>query len=203
MRAFILAVVLAIGVAATAWAAIPDSSGAISACYAKKGGKLRVVKAGKTCKKSERPLTWNQTGPPGAPGAKGAAGQKGEKGAKGDLGTVYSTLGFNTLAGADPVTLGELALPTGRYLIIASGDATNSAEAAADVSCDLVSDAGFEGSVSQTVSAGESTTLGGHVPIELSSAQSVRIDCLDFAETDGVDAMMVLSAIPVGSIVTQ
>jgi hypothetical protein len=74
---------------------------------------------------------------------------------------------------------------------------------AADVSCELVSQAGFHGSVSQTVSAGESTTLSGHVPIELPTAQSDRIDCLDVAETDGVDAMMVLSAFPVGSIVTQ
>jgi hypothetical protein len=72
---------------------------------------------------------------------------------------------------------------------------------AADVSCELVSQAGH-GSVSQTVSAGESTTLSGHVPIELPTAQSDRIDCLDVAETDGVDAMMVLSAFPVGSIVT-
>ena len=69
-------IVLAIG-ATTVWAAIPDSSGVISGCYAKKGGKLRVVHSGKKCKKAERTLTWNETGQRGAVGARGPAGPAG------------------------------------------------------------------------------------------------------------------------------
>jgi hypothetical protein len=206
MRAFLLALVLALGVAATAWAAIPDGDGAISSCYAKKGGKLRVVKEGKKCKKTERPLTWSQTGPAGragAPGAKGAAGAKGAKGDPGGPGAVYTTFGFEPLTGIDPVTLGELDLPAGRYLVVASGGSVNSETDAAEVWCDLVSDTDSYGSVSQTVPAGQSMNLSGHVAIELPSAQSVRLECTDFAETDGVESTVVLSAMPVGSIVQQ
>jgi hypothetical protein len=49
-----------------AWAAIPDSSGVIHACYLKSGGALRVIdSAVATCKTQETPLDWNQAGQPG------------------------------------------------------------------------------------------------------------------------------------------
>ena len=59
----VLAVVVTAGVAV---ATIPDSSGEIHGCYLKDGGRLRVIDTGRGqhCKSTERPLSWNQEGPP-------------------------------------------------------------------------------------------------------------------------------------------
>ena len=46
--------------AAAAWAAIPDSSGTIHACYARDDGRLRVIDPAKSsCKSRETPLQWS------------------------------------------------------------------------------------------------------------------------------------------------
>jgi hypothetical protein len=70
-----------------AWADIPDS-GVINGCYKTSGGALRVIDSstGETCKPSESPLSWSQSGPKGATGVKGPTGAKGETGAKGPTG---------------------------------------------------------------------------------------------------------------------
>jgi hypothetical protein len=78
-------------VVGAAMATIPDSAGVIHACYAAGSsptGNLRVINtgSGQSCKKSEKALTWNQTGARGAPGATGAMGPQGIKGDKGDKG---------------------------------------------------------------------------------------------------------------------
>src|SRR2546422_1037611 len=54
----LIAVVLAVG--GFAFAAIPDQSGVIHACYKKKKGALRVVGANKRCGRRERRLAWHQ-----------------------------------------------------------------------------------------------------------------------------------------------
>jgi len=58
----IAALVVALGGAA--FAAIPDSSGTIHACYQKSNGNLRAVEAAGECRGSERTLEWNQRGAP-------------------------------------------------------------------------------------------------------------------------------------------
>jgi hypothetical protein len=65
-----------------AYATIPDSSGAIHACYRVKDGDLRVIDtaAGDACNHHEQPLTWNQTGPQGPAGPAGPQGQAGVSG---------------------------------------------------------------------------------------------------------------------------
>ena len=55
-------------------------SGPVSACYAKKGGALRIASH---CKKSEKPIRLGAAGPVGAPGAAGAPGATGATGAQG------------------------------------------------------------------------------------------------------------------------
>lgn len=62
----ILAALLAVA-GGIAYAAIPGSDGTISGCYKLSDGTLRVIdaEAGATCKSSEKPITWSQTGPPG------------------------------------------------------------------------------------------------------------------------------------------
>ncbi|HEV7483932.1 MAG TPA: hypothetical protein VGO13_12620 [Solirubrobacterales bacterium] len=98
---------LSVALAGTAIAApVPGANGQVSACYRVKGkakGAMRVVSAGKKCKKGERKLAWSVTGPPGAQGATGAQGGQGAQGSPGSNGT-------NGAAGA-PAT-GVVALET-------------------------------------------------------------------------------------------
>jgi hypothetical protein len=63
--------VLAIA-AGVSYAAIPSSSGTISACKDNKGA-LKVIdaEAGQTCSANQQLLTWNQQGPPGQSGVSG------------------------------------------------------------------------------------------------------------------------------------
>jgi hypothetical protein len=77
------ALVLALG--GTAVAVNPLSEARqIRACASKKTGALRLAKS---CRRSERPVSWNQAGPRGATGAPGATGAAGAAGPSGTGGT--------------------------------------------------------------------------------------------------------------------
>lgn len=80
---------LALLVGAVALAAIPDAGGMLTGCYDKENGKLRLIdaQASKNCRKDERQITWNQTGPQGLPGVAGPKGDKGDPGPQGPAGT--------------------------------------------------------------------------------------------------------------------
>ena len=58
----------------------------INACVSKKTGAVRIVSEPGKCKRSENPLSWNQTGPPGEQGPAGLPGPKGEQGPTGPPG---------------------------------------------------------------------------------------------------------------------
>jgi cysteine-rich repeat protein len=58
----------------------------IHACVGKKSGTVRIVAAGKRCKKGERRVTWRRVGPVGAPGVAGSDGATGPQGATGAAG---------------------------------------------------------------------------------------------------------------------
>ena len=77
-------------VGGAAFAAIPDSNGVIHGCYQKDVGNLRVIdpSAGDSCRPSEVPISWSQTGPAGPQGPKGDTGATGGagQGPKGDTG---------------------------------------------------------------------------------------------------------------------
>jgi hypothetical protein len=105
----LLALVVAIG--GISIAAVPDNQGRINACYAKKGGKLRVLQRGTRCRGSEKRLRWNQIGRTGAPGPAGTPGAPGAPGAGGPTGpagpqgpSTSSMLTGNT--GNDPAPAG-------------------------------------------------------------------------------------------------
>jgi len=70
-----------------AYAAVPDSSGVIHACYNKETGRLRVTDSQnhkiKVCAPNESALNWNQAG---QKGDRGATGLQGIQGPKGDAG---------------------------------------------------------------------------------------------------------------------
>jgi hypothetical protein len=68
-----------------------SSGGTLRAC-ANEEGAIRLLKPGKKCKKGQKAVSWNQTGPAGAkgvagaPGGGGAVGGAGAPGAKGESG---------------------------------------------------------------------------------------------------------------------
>jgi lamin tail-like protein len=109
IRKYRAAVLLAAGIAAVTGAAIVQSASSqteaavIHSCRHRLTGQLRAVADPTRCRKSERPLSWNVTGPPGprgpagAPGDPGPAGAAGPPGPKGDPGAGLTSL--NDLAG--------------------------------------------------------------------------------------------------------
>ena len=92
----IVALVAAVGRFAVA--AVPDSKGRITACYAKKNGKVRLLVKGSKCKNRETLICWNQTGPvgpngtAGTPGQQGVPGQPGQQGQQGVKGSPASSM---------------------------------------------------------------------------------------------------------------
>jgi hypothetical protein len=74
------AAVVATGAVFIAQAAIPDGDGVIHACYQKTTGDLRVVDDQNSCKNTETPLAWGQTGPEGPQGDEGPQGPEGPSG---------------------------------------------------------------------------------------------------------------------------
>lgn len=87
------AIVVVVGVAGVAYAAIPDSStGRFDGCVSKATGVLRVIDRSKNqrCVTSgilaETAITWNQTGPQGSVGPQGPAGPPGAPGPNGEPG---------------------------------------------------------------------------------------------------------------------
>jgi hypothetical protein len=79
---------LVLAASGLAVAATPQSPKVIRACAKKSNGALRVIAKG-NCRKSEKAVSWNQTGPAGVAGAPGATGATG---AKGDPGTPATKL---------------------------------------------------------------------------------------------------------------
>ena len=84
--AILASLVTAVAVGGIASAIDAGTSTTISACVVKTSGAVRVVPTGTTCKRTEAPLVWNQTGPQGAPGTQGPAGEPGADGAPGNDG---------------------------------------------------------------------------------------------------------------------
>lgn len=106
----LLALVGLLSVALTSSAAAAPAigkGGQISACYLVKGkakGAMRVVPAGKKCRRGERKLAWSvagRTGPSGQNGTTGAPGAQGSPGANGSNGVP----GTNGSPGAGVVAL--------------------------------------------------------------------------------------------------
>jgi hypothetical protein len=109
-----VAVTLAIG-AGVAWAAIPDASGVIQACYKTSNGALRAVPSASSCSASETPIEL------GGPTRGHSVGDPAD-----------ATLGTSS------TSILELGLPAGKYLIHAKANLINlPGSDAAFVACDL------------------------------------------------------------------
>jgi hypothetical protein len=87
-----VATIVMVGGAGIAYATIPGSNGVIHGCYDTRSGELRVVdSAESSCRRGERSIRWNETGPRGPAGAAGVAGPAGSPGAVGPQGAAGST----------------------------------------------------------------------------------------------------------------
>ena len=84
-----LALVLAMSGGAVAATGGFSSGGTLRAC-ANEEGAIRLLKPGKSCKKGQKTVSWNQTGPAGVKGAAGATGAAGASGATGAQGSAGS-----------------------------------------------------------------------------------------------------------------
>ena len=82
-----LAACLVIG-GGIAVAAVPDDENAITGCYDRTNGNLRIVDAEQPCRQSEARLTWNEAGTRGPAGVAGETGPQGEQGPAGPPGPV-------------------------------------------------------------------------------------------------------------------
>ena len=63
------------------------SGGQLKACV-NGGGSITLLNSGKHCKRGQKQIAWNQTGPQGQPGAAGATGAPGAPGAEGPIGLI-------------------------------------------------------------------------------------------------------------------
>ena len=105
-----------------------SSQGRITACVLKKSGVMRMVPAPSFCKKKERAVTWNVSGPAGLSGDRGPRGPQGDKGDKGDRGPSDTYIGY-TAAVTGPssgVTAAAVTVPPGEYLAQAVFELTGS-----------------------------------------------------------------------------
>lgn len=72
------------------WSGVPSKRGMYAACYGKKTGEMRVVRAFRGCRAAEFRMTWARRGPAGPSGPQGVQGEgglQGERGAPGEAGT--------------------------------------------------------------------------------------------------------------------
>ena len=109
--AAVAALAVLLGAAVVAWASIPDGAGAISACYDRSNGLVRIVDPDVTeCRRGELPIQWAVQGPAGEPGQQGEQGPQGEPGA--------GASGFTTTFGPTPVPTANVSTPA---LVVLSG----------------------------------------------------------------------------------
>ncbi|HSC73571.1 MAG TPA: hypothetical protein VLB89_05345 [Gaiellaceae bacterium] len=110
----VVAALVALGLCTgVAWAAIPDGSGTITACYSSSDKSLRVVDSG--CAAGEKQVTWSQSGVQGAAGPPGPQGPQGSAGAQGPAGLTLATV-VAAQVSTDPQIGGffkELTCPSG------------------------------------------------------------------------------------------
>lgn len=130
-----IGVALAATAVGVSYAGIPDSTGAIHACYNPNkathtnGAPLTILDAdAASCGKRETAISWSQRGPQGEAGETGPAGPAGPQGPEGPqgpaggLGTAYTNYGgaLQTIGEGLTQTVASVTVPTGSYTISAT-----------------------------------------------------------------------------------
>ena len=110
------------GAYATTGNPFAGSGGQLQGCVPKRGGLLRIVKAGGHCPHGTVGLRLDQTGPTGP---KGAQGSDGAPGAAGPRGVTGATGPSNAYYASSNNTLATLSLPAGDYAVFGTIDYAN------------------------------------------------------------------------------
>jgi hypothetical protein len=166
-------IALAVALGGAAYANIPDSNGVVHSCYQVNGqgqvdggATLRLIDptnggdGGTACKKNEKALNFNQTGPTGAQGTTGASGSQGPTGGQGPTGdqgptgpagpshayTAQNDTKTEVSYGRSvfPNSIVSVKVPAGSYVVLATGTIRDT-EQLKEVSrgaCDLVGGSG-------------------------------------------------------------
>jgi hypothetical protein len=174
-----------------AYATIPDSNGVIHACYhvnpqgtVDLSGNLRVIdpsstnKDGSACKKNEKALDFNQTGPQGQTGPTGATGATGATGPS----DVWSVDGYDAgnknvgMAPSEETLATTATLPAGSYFVQAETSLENNTATAMDYVCDIVdSEANTYGEARTTNS--DWATLPVQAVVTLATPDTISFEC--------------------------
>jgi hypothetical protein len=115
-----LAGIVAIGVAAFAFVAVPAlASGKPATYYACVGktGTIKIVSRSAKCPAKQHKISWNSAGPTGPRGKRGPAGPNGITSGYVD------TVGGPVALSASPTTVATLSLPNGKFVITATAQA--------------------------------------------------------------------------------
>ena len=158
-------------VLATAWAlsmaGTNTHAAVIHGCYLEKTGVLRIlVGANKQCSSNERPIDWNQEGPPGPPGPSGPPG--GQQPSSWAIAAPPYVLPLGHYVAVGDLTNnnggsgGQIVVPfTGKILATASVSAHNSSTTTVRISCDLfISDGTGPQNGLDNIGGGGSYTVG-------------------------------------------
>jgi Collagen triple helix repeat (20 copies) len=189
------AAVTAAIVGGVAWATIPAPDGVIKACYQQNGGQLRVIESTETCRSSELPISWNQTGsqgsqgPTGPRGVQGPTGLRGIQGLQGQQG-IQGPNGVNVTS--TPLAVGDPNCPTGGTELVAASGTTYACNGAAGAR----GPSGATGDQGQQGPAGP-TGPSGSTPVAPPSPWSTRtgnqVDSTFSLELESGDALRVSS----------
>lgn len=169
----LLALFVALGGTSLAATQIPGPGGVIHACYQKRGGALNVVAATKRCRRGQRALAFNQTGPQGSQGIQGPAGQPGAPGKDGAPGN----------PAAYPSVLPSGRTEVGVYAVRDKADAIGETIAAA-ISFPLPLAAAPEVSFAPNVSCPGTVAEPAAAPGTLCIYAGQRVNASDFATDD-------------------
>lgn len=146
-----------------------SSGGKLRACVNEEGG-LKLLKSGRHCKRGQKTVAWNVTGPAGTPGpagtkgatgAQGAPGTPGTGGKEGQRGPSNGFQVFNDAAGAvgnTSKTVATLAVPSGSYLVTAKLWGVNSSVSRIELECQLVNDVNDDKDETDVTADEEGTT---------------------------------------------
>jgi len=218
VRRTLLALIAGAALLLAALAAAPQAQAAvIYVCVKKSSGEMRLVGRSTHCKRSEKKLSWNATGPAGKDGANGSDGKEGEAGSEGRAGANGAVAGFSAIEEA-AVPLNEYVLtkklPAGHYVISAAAQVFGRASAAGKVvlGCELDVD-GHEAEGAQALvpllETGAAkfevqTPLTTQVAVTLSAVATIGLYCYDIDAsvtlTEGGANHAVLDALQVNSL---
>jgi hypothetical protein len=154
-------------------------------------------KDGSACKKDEKALDFNQTGPPGQQGPTGATGPTGPS-------DVYSVDGYDAGQKNLPIQTWEVlattpTLPAGSYVVQGEAEMQNITSLDTNYSCDLV-DSSTNEYQSERGNGPDWVTLPVQSVITLASPDTISLRCIAADQANSQAFNWKLTALEVGTV---